>query len=672
MNTDVVGRVGNVSLAASKPLLPLYEAVVNSVQAIQEAQEPNGRITIGVLRDSNNLLSDQDATFGEIVGFQIIDNGIGFDDVNFRAFETSDTTHKARKGGKGIGRFLWLLAFDKAEIDSRFREGNSIRSRTFSFVPEGDGVRDMAIQDSPESTLSTTVTLKGFRSKYQQQCPKRLETLAWHLIQHCLEYFIRPDCPAIVLKDTASGYSISLNDQFASEIASQSARDTVKIEDTAFHVLHVRLYSTHVAEHHLSFCADSRVVKSERLFGKLPNLARRLHDENGKAFVYAAYVDGKYLDEAVNSERTDFAIPDDDAELLAKTITWRIIRSAVYDSCRSFLSPYTTPIREKKAKRIESFVASDGPMYRSIVKYVEDKIDLIDPDINDDALDLRLYQAYHDLQVQLRTEGKKLLQKDVKDQEWEDFLKQLQDYFDKVADINKSDLARYVCHRKAVLEFLHKQLSLAPTGKYSLEERIHKIIFPLRKTSDEVPIDDHNLWLLDEKLVYHTFLASDKPLRTIAQVGSESRKEPDILVFDKACAFTANSELPYGSITIVEFKRPMRDNYTTDENPFVQVREYITAIRAGKARTPGGRDVPVAKDAPIFCYIVMDITPTLEPLAADFELEKTPDGQGYFGYKKAYKAYVEVLSYTKMVSDAKKRNAAFFDKLALTTRIGQG
>ena len=63
--------------------------------------------------------------------------------------------------------------------------------------------------------------------------------------------------------------------------------------------------------------------------------------------------------------------------------------------------------------------------------------------------------------------------------------------------------------------------------------------------------------------------------------------------------------------------------------------------------------------------IVSDITPSLEQQAYDFELEKTPDGQGFFGYKRQYKTYVDVISYTKMVADAKKRNAILFEKLGM-------
>jgi hypothetical protein len=670
MKTDVAGRVRNTPLAASKPLMPLYEAVVNSIQAIQEAQEQSGKIVITVIRDENHLLKEQDASLGEITGFEVCDNGVGFNDENYRAFETSDTTYKANRGGKGIGRFLWLVAFDRIEIISHFKVNGKLQCRKLGFTPDGDGVKDMTVGDSQEIACSTTVRLMGFKSKFQQQCPKKLETIGTHLIEHCLEFFIRGDCPDIKLKDNNASELLDLNEKFGQEMAERSTRQTVNVDGNDFHVLHVRLRSSHVSDHLLHFCADSRVVKSEKLLSKLPNLARRIQDQSGQDFVYAAYVDGRVLNDSVNAQRTDFAIDENNDELLVKAVNWQAIRDGVFESCRTFLKPYTDPIRDQKQKRVEKFVATDGPMYRPILKYVADKIDMIDPDTSDDALDIRLYQAYHDLQVQLRTQGSQLLQQEVKEQGWEEFYKQLEDYFEKVSDINKSDLARYVCHRRAVLDFLGKQLGTNEDGSYRREDRIHQIIFPLRKTSNDVLFDDHNLWLIDERLVYHAFLASDKPLRSNSEVSTDSRKEPDILVFDKTCAFVTGNDLPYSGITLIEFKRPMRNDYKPDDNPFVQVRQYLTDIREGKARTPDGRNIPVGNDVPFQCYIICDITPTLEKYAYDFELEKTPDGQGFIGYKKSYRAYVEVISYTKMLTDAKKRNAAFFAKLALPTQIG--
>lgn len=671
MKTDVAGRVRNTSLSAGKSLLPLYEAIVNSVQAIEDAGEEQGRIEISILRNDAELLSKQEPELADIVAFEVTDNGIGFDDNNYRAFETADTTYKAKRGGRGIGRFMWLVAFEHVEISSHFQQNGRMCERSFEFVAEGDGIRNMQVTDSTEETPKTTIRLKGFKDKYQQQCPKKLDTIVAHMIEHCLEYLIRSDCPEIILEDRGTGTILNLNHRFEHEIASQSKPEQIKVEDKQFDVLHVRLYSPHFKDHQLHFCADSRVVKSEKLLGHLPNLARHLQDKDGRSFVYAAYVDSEFLNSTVNAERSDFSIPEDSSGLLAKTITWTAIRSAVFDACRFFLEPYTEPIRERKKKKIEEFVSTDGPMYRPILKYIEDKIDFIDPEINNDMLDLKLYEVYHELQVDLKTQGQQLLQQEVQDDEWEEFLSKLQGYFDKISDINKSDLARYVCHRRAVLDFLHKQLGLTGDRKYRREERIHQIVFPRGKTSEDICFDEHNLWLIDEKLVYHSLLSSDKPLSTNSQVSTNSRKEPDLLIFDKACAFTTGKDIPFSAVTIIEFKRPMRDDYKTEDNPFVQVRKYVVDIREGRARTLDGRDIPVVKSIPFFCYIVCDPTSTLEQQAYDFELTKTPDGQGYFGYKREYNAYFEVISYSKMVSDAKKRNAAFFDKLGLPTRIGQ-
>jgi len=92
MLTDVPGRVRNITLPVSKPLLPLYEAVVNSIEAIEDSQEKKGQIRVAILRSTAHLFAGSEPAFGDIVGFEVTDNGIGFDTSNYGAFETSDTT----------------------------------------------------------------------------------------------------------------------------------------------------------------------------------------------------------------------------------------------------------------------------------------------------------------------------------------------------------------------------------------------------------------------------------------------------------------------------------------------------------------------------------------------------------------------------------------------------
>src|SRR3546814_12680966 len=53
-----------------------------------------------------------------IVGFIVHDNGIGLDDRNFDSFNTAFSPRKSQIGGKGLGRFTWLKAFDQADRKS--------------------------------------------------------------------------------------------------------------------------------------------------------------------------------------------------------------------------------------------------------------------------------------------------------------------------------------------------------------------------------------------------------------------------------------------------------------------------------------------------------------------------------------------------------------------------
>ena len=202
MKTDVAGRVRNTPLASSRPLLPLYEALVNSIQAIEDAGEKQGRIDIAVLREKNHPFSDQEPTLADIVGFEVADNGVGFTEENYRAFDTADTTYKARRGGKGVGRSL-ASRIDRVEITSQSVDGARSAAVVSSLFPKGTVSAPRLFEESREANPSTTVRLIGFKRKNREQCPKKIETIGTHLIQHCLEYFIRPDCPLIVLRDEA-------------------------------------------------------------------------------------------------------------------------------------------------------------------------------------------------------------------------------------------------------------------------------------------------------------------------------------------------------------------------------------------------------------------------------------------------------------------------------------
>ena len=122
--------------------------------------------------------------------------------------------------------------------------------------------------------------------------------------------------------------------------------------------------------------------------------------------------------------------------------------------------------------------------------------------------------------------------------------------------------------------------------------------------------------------------------------------------------------MPYQALTIVEFKRPMRDDYNNSDNPIQQVLDYISLIREGKAKDKNGRLISgQLENLPIYVYIIADITPTLKKICIDNNFTTTPDNEGYFTYHSNRKAYIEIISYKKLLENAQQRNKMLFDKL---------
>lgn len=673
MEIDLQGRVNtNTSLPYSRCLLPLMEAIVNSLHAIEEADEKSGRVDIFIERDTTQsvLPGQEKAVPQPVTGFRIQDNGIGFNDDNYKSFNTSDTTYKKGRGGKGVGRLMWLKAFDKAEIDSVFENNGLKTRRKFTFSLPDNGVGNHVTEETKELQRKTVVCLIDFKAVYRNHCPKATKTIARHIIEHCLEWLIKKGCPSIWLNDKYEDTSFDLNRLFKNEMQLDSETKVFKIKGQGFRIQHLRLVAGLEPEHQLTFTAHNRSVKSEALPKLVPNLEGPLFEpDNGKQFIYSGYVSGKFLDDRVISERTRFDISDKPTELpFSEDLAWSEIVSAAASEAQSFLTPYTTPVNDAKWNRVREYVQTEAPQYRHLLRHQKDMIDHIPSSLPNDKLDIELYRVSQAHDAILRVRYNELLadgngeacSQEQHRQECERFLEDWN-------EAGMATLARHVAHRKATLAFLRARLKRQADGKYSLEEAVHEIVFPLKTTSDDVRPEQMNLWIIDEKLSYHYYLASDKPLNQMNEVMQvESKDRPDLLIFDRTFAF-ADSGPPFNAIVLIEFKRPARDDYSAKEgkNPIEQVYGYVEAIKAGKVEDHQGRPISIPEHMPAYAYIICDVTPTLKKQARYAQLTITPDSQGYFGYQKELGLYIEIISFDKLLGDAEKRNAILFDKLGL-------
>lgn len=609
----------------------------------------------------------------DITDFLVEDNGIGFTDENYESFTTLDSEHKLSRGGRGIGRLLWLKAFSRVEIQSIYKQDEEFKKRKFSFSTKL-GVSDPE-SNSPDTTeLQTHVALHGFKDKYRKASPKGTESIAAHIIDHCLWFFIRPGgAPDIYIREESDGTSFHLNTIFDDQMDANATTAQVKIEGIPHDLIHVRMYGSHSKEHIVCYCANGRVVKEEKINGKIDGLSGPLIDQEGEPFYYHCYVQSEYLDEHVRPERTDFDIEEETQGLWHKELSFSSLRSVVYKKCTEHLEPFTAEIKKLSRRRVEEFVSNKAPMYRTVLKYANGKIDRIDPKVEDRALDLKLYEIYQGVEYELREEGANLLSPK-NDEEYADYWQRVEQYFEKAQDVKQSDLARYICHRKAILDFMQATLDVKKDGKYHPEERLHEIIFQMREDSDSISIDDHDLWIIDERLVFHNYLCSDKPISSMPITDSASRKEPDIAalnIFGNPSVFSEAEQAPHGSLAIVEFKKPMRGNYSDGEekNPIDQVYGYIRRIRNGKVQTKSGRPIANADTVPAYAYIICDITSSLRERCENANLTLSIDGMGYFGFNAQHQTYIEVISYDKLIQDARKRNESFFRKLGLPSHL---
>lgn len=663
-SVDFNGRIRNFDLPRRQALLPLFEAIVNSLQAIEDAglADNKGHIEININRLA---VLDESLSPGEITGFTIRDNGVGFDNSNFESFLQSDSQMKASRGGKGIGRFCWLKAFDHVEVDSTYREGNDFYRRKFTFSLRSETIDDR-VTDAEQDKTGSVVNLCLVKREYLSYIPGDMADIGERIMQHCLVYMLNPACPSIELIDGKKRLSINqiLSDML--ESSSASKEEAIQIKDNDFKLLHIKmkvpenLPKSNWPSCRLILCANNREVTSESLSDLPAGLSEWLVKNHG--FSYVGVLMGDLLDNRVNTNRLSFDIPDKAGELYDEIIMPDII-SAASSSAMTFLADYINQAVGETHARIEQYVTNEAPQYRHLLSYEPEGVAAIGVSSSDEAIDDALYKLKRKFEKTVKTEGQALVRKLENsqidsNQYQEEFARQVE----RVSESNKAMLAEYVVHRRAILNIFRAALNRKEDGKFNRESFLHELIYPMRATSEEVAYQAHNLWLIDERLTFSGFIASDKPFG-----GTAHEQRPDIMCLDRAM-FVSSEEtdgLPYDTVTIFELKRPGRDDYKESDNPVTQLLGYAGRIRSNQEHDANGRLIRVNDNTRMYLYAVCDVTPSLQRILDARGFGYTADGEGRTSFNMVYNAYIEVLPFDKIYRDATMRNKVFFKKLGI-------
>jgi histidine kinase/DNA gyrase B/HSP90-like ATPase len=671
-----------VRVPKKKPLLPVFEAVSNALDAIAE-RGGSGRITITVARQP----TETDGTLGAPETFTVEDDGVGFTDDNMQSFDQLSTDHKAVFGGKGRGRFAWLKVFECAEIDSVYQDTKGRKRRAFTFSLSYSGFND---KPSPtRDRVSTVVRLKGMDPAYASNVARDPSELVQSFISHFLPALINANHITIELCD--SGDPINLSDYVRSTLMIDQTPLSLAIGSQNFQVLLLRLHHFGTERHRLILAAHSREVKSEPLERSIPILAAGPLVENGVTFIIAAILQGGYLDETVDPMRTGFQSDDDDDEsaalppddnaetvevtdihappieatvdLFGQPTSFAQVKRGALQLIRTHVRHFLAARLAEHSKAVEQYVQRDGMGYhfiRSEIDAVAERLRSTD----DVAIEAALHRRAYEERARRTDEARKLIATSPKEISEQQYFLRWHTVVGQIGDVAKSDLANYVAHRRAIIDLVEDALKRDADGATRREEVLHSIVFPKGNQSGQVSYEQQNLWLIDERLTFHEHIFSDISIRRISGGSSEDASRPDLAIFETGIAAFADDHRPPTQLVLVELKRPGRENASRDD-PVRRTLSYVRAIREGKARTEGGAQIDVADNALVTVYILADWTPDFRSYLKSEDFTSMPGDVARHRFHREENIIFIALSFSGLIQSARRRNNIFFKKLGI-------
>jgi len=644
MKFDVVGRINNMRLPDGKTaiLYSVYEAVSNSIHAIndrfgEENAAAQGKVDV-------NISVDDDS---DIEAISISDNGIGFTDENLQSFETSDSRFKYQRGGKGVGRFIWIKMFETIQVDSVVKNGRSTERVRFRFAPEkANSIAYKRVTKAPGEQVGTVITLSNLRQ--EQRGRIRLTSYLKDLALHFFPQFISGTLPQITItyKDEES----SLNDFIAAQV--DTPVEQIVSVDFGEGSVEVRVNHLFVDASLSTGLRNSYLLTAHgRLVGDPVSIERKyaLKDlPDGKAYV--AVVSSDFLDERVDQERLDFKLTAEQREIL---------QDAVLAATENFLQEHIRTLRTRQKATVQSLIAEHPQLATQFVN-LDDYVAQLGPGMDDEQIAQNLFVLLYRDERELR---KRIDAMDQMASLAPESRAQAEEVLSEISNQAKHRLAELVVKRHQLLQMANLLLKYEDDEKkaYHYERVIHELICPMGEMYSSGEVSQHNLWMLDDTLAAYEFFASDKSIKSLAPE-SESTKEPDLIFFNPLGFRREGTTDP---VVVIEFKRP--GDVRPSQDPINQVLGYIDELQGAKVRDlDGGVVSDIDKDTPFEVFIVCELTAQTRALfERSIAQNPTPDGEGYYGWSSRHKAHIRIMSFKKMLRDAELRNKAYFDQLSL-------
>lgn len=671
-------------------LQPIFEAFTNAMEAIKIKQQTDplykGEITISITSTETTVPDSYN-----FAGLSITDNGIGFNDEQFKRFNTFRDITKGFKN-LGSGRIQYVHYFENTIVKTTFSQEGKFYQREFTvskkkvFLDKNSIVLHKSCKETNETTSKTTISFNGLLENsgiYNKLDEKELKE---QLKKRYIHYFChnRTSIPKIVLQFFVQGElkgetSITESDfpsidktehlKLHYSTISSNGKSVEKLDNVEeFKIDAFRIPSNLIDNNDLKLVSKGEIVEESEI--KLESIPK---GEHVKGYRYIFLVSSEYIDDRDSDMRGILNIPSIDNFIKNRNLFTKeeILLEEIQEGVNDKINTMYPEIEEVKKEHLEQL-----EQLKEMFLIDDETASSISISINDTESKIleKFYEAEAKktaaLDATIKDSIDHLNKLDTTSPNYIDELKKEVDKLVKSIPLqNKKSLTHYVARRKLVLDLLakvlDKKLEVQQSGREINEALIHDLLF---QQGDNNP-ENSDLWIINEDFIYFKGSSNivlsqveiegeklfkedftteeEKYLRSLGE--NRKIKKPDVLLFPEE-----------GKCIILEFKAPD-----------VNVSDHLTQIDkyAGLIRNYTADKFQITT---FYGYLLGESIETRDVLGAVSSYEESyqfnylfrPSTKviGFDGRNNG-SIYTEVIKYSTLLERAKQRNKIFIEKL---------
>jgi hypothetical protein len=427
--------------------------------------------------------------------------------------------------------------------------------------------------------------MRGYTVSFQNKCPTNPETLLQRLAQHFLNVVVAEEPVAILVTDGPHQINLAshvLEHVRANDLDLVQLQPEFLTEPVDLVIRHLRIgkrFRPVKGYNRMLMFGNDRAANERNI-----NVAIGLGMLDGDE-VYIGCVSGDLLDRHVNSERTGFTLSEDE---LAE------VRRLLMPQVNSFLDAQVSRVKEQKRRTAQGLIQS-FPQFLFIREEMQDFVEKLKPATKStEDVFLEMARRRYRRQGKIRSLCEEIGKKGQMSAQIDETVAK---YREMVSVDQQGVLAEYVLRRKSVLDLFDslQEYKDIEEERRHLEAALHSLICPMGVDSTTMEFEQHNLWMVDDRLAFFAYFNSDRQLSKYTDI--ESKERPDIALFYDTCFAWRGEGEESNTVVLIEFKMPGRDNYNGNDNPIRQVSDYVQKLRSGKlasawpcsAGAPAGR-----------------------------------------------------------------------------------